>query len=107
MGVTFPTDFQNNNNIFMTVEQTPVNQTMFYDQRLLGTDFANENCIIYLGTGGNCVLYTVTCQDSMGNNGSLSHRTGYEHRSLHQVHNPRANISGQCRFPARRAYRLQ
>ncbi|MGB8889737.1 MAG: L-type lectin-domain containing protein [Candidatus Korobacteraceae bacterium] len=67
MGVTFPTDFQNNNNIFMTVEQTPVNQTMFYDQRLLGTDFANENCIIYLGTGGNCVLYTVTCQDSLGN----------------------------------------
>ncbi len=67
MGVTFPTDFQNNNDIFMTVEQTPVNQTTFYNQRLLGTDFANENCIIYLQTGGNCVLYTVTCQDSMGN----------------------------------------
>ncbi len=68
MGVTYPTGFQNNNNIFMTVEQTPVNQTTFYNQRLLGTDFANENCIIYLGTGGNCVLYTVFCQDSLGHN---------------------------------------
>jgi hypothetical protein len=52
----------------MTVLETPWNQQTFYTQRLLGTPFADENCIIYLGTGGDCIVYSVTCQDSNGNN---------------------------------------
>lgn len=68
MGVTYPSGFMNPNGITMTVLETPVNQTTFYNQRLLGTGFANENCIIYLQTGGNCVDYSVTCQDANGNN---------------------------------------
>ena len=62
LGVTYPSGFQNPNNIMMTVLATPVNQQTFYTQRLQGTQFANENCIIYLQTGGNCVDYSVTCQ---------------------------------------------
>jgi hypothetical protein len=61
LGVTYPSGFLNPTNITMTVLATPVNQQTFYNNRLLGTNFANENCIIYLGTGGNCVDYSVTC----------------------------------------------
>ncbi len=70
MGVTYPSSFQNCQPtcIYMTVLATPVNQQTFYMQRLQGTQFSNENCIIYLQTGGNCVDYSVTCQDSVGNN---------------------------------------
>ena len=59
--VTYPFGFTNPHGITMTVLATPWNQQTFYDQRLMGTDFANENCLIYLGTGGNCIVYTVTC----------------------------------------------
>jgi len=42
---------------------------------LLGTEFSNEQCIVYLGTGGgmgpvasgNCIVYSYTCQDQSGN----------------------------------------
>lgn len=66
--VTYPAGFSNPTGITMTVLETPWNQQTFYTQRLLGTPFADENCIIYLGTGGDCVVYSVTCQDSNGNN---------------------------------------
>ena len=69
-GVTYPPGFMNcqpgGDCIYMTVMATPVNQQTFYTQRLLGTQFADENCAIYLQTGGNCLLYTVTCQDQNG-----------------------------------------
>ncbi len=67
LGVTYPEGFTNNcqppnqNCFLMTVTATPVNQQTFYMQRLMGTNFANENCIIYLQTGGNCIDYSVTC----------------------------------------------
>ena len=70
LGVTYPTGFMNNcqpgnqNCFLMTVTATPVNQQTFYMQRLMGTNFANENCIIYLQTGGNCVDYSVTCSEN-------------------------------------------
>ena len=71
MGVTYPTGFMNCEPngpcIFMTVTATPVDQQTFHNERLLGTQFANENCIIYLETGGNCLVYSVTCQDQNGN----------------------------------------
>ena len=71
LGVTYPSDlnFTNCNPtcIYMTVLATPVNQQTFYTQRLQGTQFANETCLPYLQTGGNCVDYSVTCQDQNGN----------------------------------------
>ena len=67
MAVKYPPGFQNPNGITMTVLETPTNQQVFHDQRLVGTQFANENCIIYLQTGGNCIVYSVTCHDAHGN----------------------------------------
>jgi len=68
LGVTYPDGFLNPNQLTMTVLATPVNQQTFYMNRLMGTNFANENCIIYLGTGdNNCVDYSVTCHDQNGN----------------------------------------
>jgi YVTN family beta-propeller protein len=32
-----------------------------YQQSVAGTPFANSTCIVYSGTGGNCVNYQVTC----------------------------------------------
>ena len=46
----------------MTVLATPISRSLFYQTRLLGTPFINEQCIVYLGTGGNCIVYSVTCQ---------------------------------------------
>lgn len=46
----------------MTVTATPVSRSSFYRNRLLGTPFNNEQCIVYLGTGGNCIDYSITCQ---------------------------------------------
>jgi len=73
--VTYPSGFQPNG-VSMTVTSTPTDQHQFYQNRLLGTQFSNEQCIVYEGTGGgtgqpeqsgNCVVYSYTCQDSMGN----------------------------------------
>ena len=67
-GVTYPTNFMNCQPggpcVLMSVTATPVNQQTFYTQRLQGTPFADENCIIYLETGGNCVVYSVTCEEN-------------------------------------------
>src|SRR5271166_4792473 len=48
----------------MTFTATPVDQQTFHMQRLMGTNFANENCIVYLQTGGNCIDYSVTCSEN-------------------------------------------
>ena len=73
--VTYPLGFQPNG-ILMTVTATPIDRQLFYQTRLAGTQFANEQCIVYGGAGGgnpptstngNCVVYTYTCQDQMGN----------------------------------------
>jgi hypothetical protein len=73
--VTYPAGFQNPGNIVMNVTATPVDRIQFYQTRLLGTQFANEQCIVYQGTsGGNnpiasgdCIVYTYSCQDQSGN----------------------------------------
>lgn len=68
--ITYPIGFSNPNGITMTVKATPVDRATFYQTRLLGTGFANEQCIVYEGTGngfianGNCIVYTVSCQQS-------------------------------------------
>jgi hypothetical protein len=73
--VTYPMGFQPNG-ILMTVTATPIDRQLFYQTRLAGTQFANEQCIVYGGAGGgnpptstngNCIVYTYTCQDQNGN----------------------------------------
>lgn len=49
--VTYPAGFQNPNNTLMTFTATPVDRGQFYQTRLLGTQFANEQCIAFLGVG--------------------------------------------------------
>lgn len=53
-----------NNPIQMTVVATPVPRPQVY-QRIKGL-FPTEQCVVYLQTGGNCIVYTVTCQDNNG-----------------------------------------
>ena len=75
--VTYPQGFSNPSGILMTVTSTPTDRQQFYQTRLAGTQFANEQCIVYSGTGGgagpptatngNCLVYSYTCQDTMGN----------------------------------------
>jgi len=74
--VTYPQGFSNPNGIQMTVTATPVDRQTFYQMRLAGTGFANEQCIVYGGTGGgspptstngSCIVYSYTCQDQNGN----------------------------------------
>ena len=50
----------------MTVVATPTPRSVFYQARLLPppATFANEQCVVYQGTGGNCVVYSITCQNS-------------------------------------------
>ena len=43
---------------------TPTSRGAFYQNRLKGTNFANEQCVVYQGTGGNCIVYSITCQNS-------------------------------------------
>ena len=59
---TYPNGFTNPDGIQMTVLSTPTNRNTFFTQRLLGTQFANETCVVNLETGGNCIVYSVTCQ---------------------------------------------
>jgi legume-like lectin family protein len=59
---TYPNGFTNPDGIQMTVLSTPTNRNVFFTQRLLGTQFANEACVVNLETGGNCIVYSVTCQ---------------------------------------------
>ena len=51
--------------INMTVTAIDIAEAQF-QQRVAGTQFASATCIIYGGTGGNCVDYEVTCSTSNG-----------------------------------------
>jgi len=52
----------------MTVVATPTSRSQFYINRLKPPpqpgyqSFANEQCVVYQGTGGNCIVYSITCQ---------------------------------------------
>jgi YVTN family beta-propeller protein len=50
----------------MTIAAVEITQANFH-QRVSGTQFAGAACIVYSGTGGNCVDYEVTCSDNSGN----------------------------------------
>ena len=49
-----------------TTTAVEITQAQF-QQRVAATRFANATCIVYSGTGGNCVDYQVTCSDNSGN----------------------------------------
>jgi hypothetical protein len=53
-----------NVNMSVTAAQT---MQATYQQSVAGTQFANSSCIVYTGTGGNCVNYQVTCSDATTN----------------------------------------
>jgi hypothetical protein len=61
MVVTYPVG-TDGGGLFMSVLATPVDRATFYRSRLQDTQFKNEACITYLETGGNCIVYSVTCQ---------------------------------------------
>jgi len=60
--VTYFTGFVNppSDPFLMTVLATPVSQEGF--QQRLVPPFNREKCIVYEGTGGNCIVYSITCQ---------------------------------------------
>lgn len=51
-------------NLTITAELTPPSA---FGPRVAGTQFANAQCIVYQGTGGNCSVFAATCQDVAGN----------------------------------------
>jgi YVTN family beta-propeller protein/uncharacterized repeat protein (TIGR03803 family) len=53
-------------NVHMTTVAVEMTQAQF-QQRVAGTQFASASCLVYSGTGGNCVDYQVTCQNNSGN----------------------------------------
>jgi hypothetical protein len=61
MKVFYFPGFTNPNGITMTVTATPTSRSTFYQKRLVGTPFINEQCLVYLGTGGNCIVYSIKC----------------------------------------------
>ena len=65
--VTYFPGFVNSNGIKMTVVATPISRSQFWMTRLKGTPFFYEQCVVYQGTGGNCIVYSVTCTDSNNN----------------------------------------
>ncbi len=64
--VTYPVGFTNPTGIKMVVTATPISQADF-GVRVQNTPYASEQCIVYEGTGGNCMVYSVSCTDSAGN----------------------------------------
>ena len=52
-------------NVNMTIKEVEITQAEF-QQRVVGTNYASAACIVYGGTGGNCVDHQVTCSDNNG-----------------------------------------
>jgi hypothetical protein len=57
-------DLQNPNGdpCLMTVKATPWDRKVFHDTRLTPGPFDADQCIVYEGTGGECIVYSITCQ---------------------------------------------
>jgi YVTN family beta-propeller protein len=51
--------------VTMTVTAVQITQAAF-KKRVATTTFSNATCLVYLGAGGNCVDYEVTCANSSG-----------------------------------------
>jgi len=61
-------------NLTITAELTPPSA---FGPRVAGTQFANAQCIVYQGTGGNCSVFEATCQES-GNPIACPSGTSYD-----------------------------
>lgn len=57
--------YSNANPDQVSVTAIPISQSDFAP-RLLGTQYQNDQCAIYEGTGGLCVEFEVTCTDNIG-----------------------------------------
>ena len=79
--------------INMTVTAVEITPAQFA-ARVAGGPFSGATCIVYSGTGGNCVDYEVTCSDTNGNQVScpsetaptIAVQTSFE--TLEQIVNP-------------------
>jgi hypothetical protein len=61
--VTYPAGFTNPDGIIMEVQAQPISPAAFA-ALLVGGPFAGGTCTVYDGTGGNCVIYQVKCEDA-------------------------------------------
>jgi Divergent InlB B-repeat domain/Cep192 domain 4/Abnormal spindle-like microcephaly-assoc'd, ASPM-SPD-2-Hydin/Legume lectin domain len=61
-GVNFESGSYGANTYDMVVTAITISPTLF-EQLVTGTSFAGSECQIYDGTGGNCVVYSVSCLD--------------------------------------------
>jgi hypothetical protein len=63
--VTYPSSVPVPPGIDMIVTAIPISPAVFQSTKLPGTGpggtFAGEECVVYDGTGGNCIIYRVTC----------------------------------------------
>src|ERR1700728_1690905 len=59
-GVQYPASGPSTSGISMTVSATTVTPT-FFSQLIAGTPFQGSACQVYDDTGGNCVIYSVSC----------------------------------------------
>ena len=48
----------------MTVVATPWDREVFHNTRLAPGPFDQEQCVVYQGTGGKCIVYSITCQQN-------------------------------------------
>ena len=64
-GVTYPASV-NTSGISMTVTAYPISQTLF-TQLINAGPFAGSQCQIYDETGGNCIVYSVSCVETATN----------------------------------------
>ena len=77
----------------MTVAAAQTTQASF-KQSVAGSSFLNASCIVYSGSGGNCVNYQVSCTDANGNpitcpalpTASINVKTSYD--TLQPIINP-------------------
>lgn len=56
----------------MTVVETPWDRSVFHSQRLAHSPFDAEQCVVYQGTGGNCIVYSITCQRTSNKNQNVT-----------------------------------
>jgi hypothetical protein len=59
-GVQYPADGPSTSGVSMTVTANTVTPTLF-SQLIAGTPFQGSACQVYDDTGGNCIIYSVSC----------------------------------------------
>lgn len=101
--VTYFPDFVNNPNnpsdpFLMTVTATPISRGAFY--QLKGNQFPNEQCVVYLGTGGKCMVYTITCALQSNPTVSVACPTSPQGSCINNVSDPNCITYGAFYYTA-------